>query len=109
MNKEFNTMHDNEYLKLEDIFTDLRKLHNAPSTTIYSLMNISKSISKPANESTMKFKSNQMDEDIKRAKSLVALAELREKFKQTGDTGLAIAKQRVNTVFAKYAEAHVEK
>lgn len=52
---------------------------------------------------------NQMDEDIKRAKSLVALAELREKFKQTGDTGLAIAKQRVNTVFAKYAEAHVEK
>jgi hypothetical protein len=45
-----------------------------------------------------------MDEDMKRAKTLLELFEMRGKFKEMGDTGLTRSKARVDQVVAKYAE-----
>lgn len=46
----------------------------------------------------------EMDPDMKRAKTLLELFEMRGKFKQMGDTGLTRSKARVDAVVAKYAE-----
>ncbi|KAI6249585.1 hypothetical protein HI914_01729 [Erysiphe necator] len=97
-----------EGLKLGNIFADLQNLQNAPPTTTTFLSNISKSAGKTKSKSIKTFESNQMDENIKRAKSLVALAEFREKFKETGDTGLALAKKKVDTVLAGYVMSQVK-
>ncbi|CZR51188.1 uncharacterized protein PAC_01063 [Phialocephala subalpina] len=48
------------------------------------------------------------DEDMKRAKTLLELFEMRGKFKQMGDTGLTRAKQRVDNVVEKYAKMELE-
>jgi hypothetical protein len=43
------------------------------------------------------------DEDMKRAKTLVQLFQMRGKFQQMGDTGLSRAKEKVEGVVGKYA------
>lgn len=48
------------------------------------------------------------DEDMKRAKTLLELFEMRGKFKQMGDTGLTRAKQRVDNVVEKYVKMELE-
>ncbi|KAF8854933.1 hypothetical protein BDZ45DRAFT_676556 [Acephala macrosclerotiorum] len=48
------------------------------------------------------------DEDMKRAKTLLELFEMRGKFKQMGDTGLTRAKQRVDNIVDKYAKMDLE-
>ncbi|KAE8441343.1 hypothetical protein EG329_005492 [Mollisiaceae sp. DMI_Dod_QoI] len=48
------------------------------------------------------------DEDMKRAKTLLELFEMRGKFKQMGDTGLTRAKQRVDNVVERYAKMELE-
>jgi len=50
----------------------------------------------------------QTDEDMKRAKTLLELFEMRGKFKQMGDTGLVRAKERVDAVVARYAKKDLE-
>jgi hypothetical protein len=45
-----------------------------------------------------------MDEDLRRAKTLLGLFEMRGKFKQMGDIGLIRSKERVDKVAARYAE-----
>ncbi len=43
------------------------------------------------------------DEDLRRAKTLVQLVQLRGKFQQMGDTGLSRAKEKVDGVVSRYA------
>ncbi|PMD52002.1 uncharacterized protein K444DRAFT_249533 [Hyaloscypha bicolor E] len=50
----------------------------------------------------------QQDEDIKRARTLIELYEMRGKFKQIGDTGLTRAKERVDAVISRYAEKDLQ-
>jgi len=52
--------------------------------------------------------SQEADEDMKRARTLIELFEMRGKFKQMGDTGLTRAKERVDAVVSKYAEKGLE-
>ncbi|KAJ5032272.1 uncharacterized protein L3040_008880 [Drepanopeziza brunnea f. sp. 'multigermtubi'] len=50
----------------------------------------------------------EMDEDLKRAKTLLELFEMRGKFKHMGDTGLLRAKQRVDDVVARHARSELD-
>jgi len=52
--------------------------------------------------------SEEVDEDMKRARTLIELFEMRGKFKQMGDTGLTRAKERVDAVVSRYAEKELE-
>ena len=50
----------------------------------------------------------QPDEDMRRARTLMELFEMRGKFKLMGDTGLTRAKERVDAVVSRYAEKELE-
>ncbi len=50
----------------------------------------------------------QPDEDMRRARTLVELFEMRGKFQQIGDAGLTRAKERVDAVVSRYAEKELE-
>jgi len=50
----------------------------------------------------------QADEDLKRARTLLELFEMRGKFKQMGDLGLLRSKERVDAVAARYAKKDLE-
>jgi hypothetical protein len=52
----------------------------------------------------LKYPQDQQDEDMKRARTLMELYEMRGKFKQIGDTGLTRAKERVDAVVSRYAD-----
>ncbi|KAG9228863.1 hypothetical protein BJ875DRAFT_489461 [Amylocarpus encephaloides] len=48
------------------------------------------------------------DADMSRAKKLLELYQMRDKFKEMGDTGLARAKERVEKVFDSYSKKEFE-
>jgi len=50
----------------------------------------------------------QADEDLKRARTLLELFEMRGKYKQMGDMGLLRSKERVDAVAARYAKRDLE-
>ncbi|KAF4616210.1 hypothetical protein G7Y89_g15198 [Cudoniella acicularis] len=50
----------------------------------------------------------ELDMDMARAKKLLELYEMRGKFREMGDTGLARAKDRVDRVVEKYAKKELE-
>ncbi|RKF53466.1 hypothetical protein GcC1_220031 [Golovinomyces cichoracearum] len=125
-------MQQENNLKIVDIVTDLQAAVCSSLTAVFlaqmspaalnSILSINKTIKQnnlrppivsvntsdvkhvpePENQVRKNQTVDETDKDLNRAKTLVALAEMRNGYKQVGVAGLVRAKQRVQTVASKY-------
>ncbi|KAI1005126.1 hypothetical protein K3495_g3090 [Podosphaera aphanis] len=105
-------------LQVAQIIADLQSLQTAPPQAALALLNM-RSIPTPQQSCRKTENTTEIVEliskndglghtniDMERAKSLVDLYETKERFSQISDTGLTLAKQRVDAIAAKFTEIH---